>query len=119
MMFVYFLLFAAVTAETRLGIDYWLPLTNFGEAWSVGIFVAAVTCLILASYRGRRKSPAEEKTEPRLRDKPAQLPSMPARFQAVSPYDGRIIVGGGAVAAIVELPGMVGLQGDSGGGDGH
>ena len=106
MMFVYVLLFAAVTVGTRLGIHYWRPLTDDSGAWSVGIFAAAMICLLVASYRQDQKLPVEEKPEP--------------RFQGTSPYDGGVIVGASAMAANIGLPGLVTNQGDSGGGSsGH
>ncbi len=71
---VYILLFAAVAIATRIDIQYWRPLADSEQVWSICITLAAAACLILATNRQKHKSPAEEKPEP--------------RFQGMSPYDG-------------------------------
>lgn len=103
---IFILLFAAVALATRVGIQYWRPLADSDQVWSICITLAAAACLILATHRQKHKSPAEEKPEP--------------RFQGTSPYDGGVIVGTGAIAASVYSPDVGSLQAGSGGGSpGH
>jgi uncharacterized membrane protein YgcG len=104
-MVVYLLLLAVVMIGTRAGFCFWRPADN-DQVWLICMVLAAAACIAVANYRRDRKPPIEQKPEP--------------RFQSTSPYDGGIIVGGGAMASNVGLPGMVTNQGDSGGGSpGH